>query len=269
MNSALTRLNIIGMFAVCALIVLSLFANIPLFYHSPDPYVGIHNIQVLTYSKPTYPSPYSHIFMHTTQRANSLILKFDLDVDMRTCVHWGVKQLMLWLVVDYTTTTPPATASGISTSNRVVLWDTIIPYDEMDAEGNIFIEGLEAKYPLRYVDLISFSSSSSFFTCTFYSIHSLALYHFWTTLTNPFCFTRPIVLASTHISISHFFFTLFHLSSSFSELGGQIDFHQPIKFAIQWELTPILGFFSVYSGEQHLKTLDVSHQIGSTLKINR
>jgi hypothetical protein len=149
MNSVLNRLNVIVMYAVMVLIILTLCSNLPLFVnYNPTPYIGLHNVQTLAYGRPSYPNPYSHIYLHTSPHSPSLLLKFDLDLDMRSCVTWGVKQLMVWVVVHYHTKSNAVATKTTFDTNQAVIWDSIIPFDSMSDEGNILIENLEASYPI-------------------------------------------------------------------------------------------------------------------------
>lgn len=202
MNSALNRLNIIIMYAITVLIVLALCANIPLYlWHQPQPYIGIHNVEPIAYGRPSYPSQYAHIYMHTSSHTPSLLLKFDLDLDVRSCMTWGMRQIMVWVMVEYTTTSPARTTNTIFNTNQVVIWDTIVPFDSINDEGNLLIENIEASYPI-------------------------------------------------------------------SELGGVIDFDKPMKFVVQWEITPILGLFTVYEGKYTMKTIKVDKP-GSGIKVKK
>eukprot|EP00461_Guttulinopsis_vulgaris_P003947 UN03948 len=157
MNSFLNRLNIIVLYALMVMIITALLSNIALISYSPKPYVGINNVDLLAYGKPTYPSPYSHIFMHTQRSHNVALLKFDLDLDLRSCLTWSTKQIMVWLVVEYSTKTPLHIDRGVTedtyTTNQVVVWDHIVQndYDPNNEELDVFIEGMEVKYPLSEI----------------------------------------------------------------------------------------------------------------------
>ena len=185
MNTFLNRLNIVGMYSVVALIILTIATNIPAWIRSePQPYFDIYNISVIYQGipreNPELANPYSHILMHTYPNTPSTILRFDLDMDLRPIYTWGTKQVMAWLVVNYKTTTPTRShRSFVGQENRVVVWDTIVQFHELQ-EMDLLIEQLEAKYPI-------------------------------------------------------------------SALGGDID-HESMTITLEWETTPLLGFFHVQKG---------------------
>lgn len=65
------------------------------------------------------------------------LLSFDIHADLRPAFHWNIKQLFVYVVASYSTSSNP--------KNQVVLWDKIVEATDPDEakvikEDNVFVK---------------------------------------------------------------------------------------------------------------------------------
>jgi len=68
------------------------------------------------------------------------LLSFDIDADMNPTFHWNVKQIFVYVVASYETSSKEI--------NDVVIWDKIIENVDSDEDKHILQENVFVKYAL-------------------------------------------------------------------------------------------------------------------------
>ncbi|KAI9670832.1 MAG: hypothetical protein M1829_004721 [Trizodia sp. TS-e1964] len=112
MYSTLVRAqNVFGFFTtvafvVCALIALTSFLT----PQSPSASIDIRNVQVIK-GRPQY---------YSQKKEEYAQIKFDLDADLSSLFTWNTKQVFVWVLATYPSTSPLEPAS------QAVIWDRII-----------------------------------------------------------------------------------------------------------------------------------------------
>jgi hypothetical protein len=118
MHNTLTRVqNAFGFFTSCAFAIAALIAvlsivPLPASTSSPSASISVRNVQVVK-GRPHYYSP---------KREEYANIRFDLDADLSSLFTWNTKQLFVYVMASY----PSSSTTGTGSSDAVI-WDTIIP----------------------------------------------------------------------------------------------------------------------------------------------
>lgn len=118
MHNTLTRVqNVFGFFTSCAFALAAIIATlsiipIPAPTSSPSASLSVRNVQVVK-GRPHYYSP---------KREEYASIRFDLDADLSSLFTWNTKQLFVYVMASY----PSSSTPGEGSSNAVI-WDAIIP----------------------------------------------------------------------------------------------------------------------------------------------
>ncbi|KAI9731878.1 MAG: hypothetical protein M1834_004329 [Cirrosporium novae-zelandiae] len=113
MHSTLVRVqNVFGYFTTMAFIVAGLAAfSVVLFPQTPSVDLKLRNVQVIK-GRPHY---------YSTKKEEYAHIKFDLDADFTSLFNWNTKQLFVYVLANYPSTSPNTPAS------QSIIWDQIIP----------------------------------------------------------------------------------------------------------------------------------------------
>ncbi|EEH33266.1 hypothetical protein PAAG_04319 [Paracoccidioides lutzii Pb01] len=117
MYSALNRVqNVFGFFTTVAFVLGALTALTAVFSPAnPVASVEVSNIQVI-HGRPHY---------YSTKREEYAQIKFDLDADLTSLFNWNTKQLFVYVLASY-----PTSSSSANITTESIIWDTIIPATE-------------------------------------------------------------------------------------------------------------------------------------------
>lgn len=116
MNTVLTRLNSVAFSSIAILIAMGVFAGVSVMYASPNPPItaAVSNVKLIGYHKGQFVD---------YNRANLFNLKFDLFCDLRGIFTWDVRQLFVWITVDYLT---HGDIPGSVDTHQITIWDYIV-----------------------------------------------------------------------------------------------------------------------------------------------
>jgi Signal peptidase subunit len=118
MHNTLTRVqNAFGFFTSCAFTLAALIAVLstipfPAPASPPSASISVRNVQVVK-GRPHYYSP---------KREEYANIRFDLDADLSSLFTWNTKQLFVYVMASY----PSSSTIGAGSSDAVI-WDAIIP----------------------------------------------------------------------------------------------------------------------------------------------
>ena len=120
MHNTLTRVqNVFGFFTSCAFALAGLIAllsvtPIPTPASSPSASISARNVQIVK-GRPYYYSP---------KREEYASIRFDLDADLSSLFTWNTKQLFVYVMATYPSSSKEV---GAESSSEAVIWDMIIP----------------------------------------------------------------------------------------------------------------------------------------------
>lgn len=118
MHNTLNRIqNAFGFFTSCAFALAAIIAVLsvipfPAPTSSPSASISVRNVQVVK-GRPHYYSP---------KREEYASIRFDLDADLSSLFTWNTKQLFVYIMASY-----PSSSNVGAGSSDAVLWDAIIP----------------------------------------------------------------------------------------------------------------------------------------------
>jgi hypothetical protein len=118
MHNTLNRIqNAFGFFTSCAFALAAIIAVLsvipfPAPTSSPSASISVRNIQVVK-GRPHY---------YSSKREEYASIRFDLDADLSGLFTWNTKQLFVYVMASY-----PSSSSVGAGSSDAVLWDAIIP----------------------------------------------------------------------------------------------------------------------------------------------
>ncbi|PGH27127.1 hypothetical protein AJ80_01083 [Polytolypa hystricis UAMH7299] len=123
MHSALNRIQgVFGYFTTVAFVLGALTAfSVVLFPADPVASLELKNVQVIK-GRPHY---------YSTKREEYAQIRFDLDADLSSLFNWNTKQLFVYVLASYPSSSPSSSPSSTSpasnTTTESIIWDTIIP----------------------------------------------------------------------------------------------------------------------------------------------
>ncbi|KAG1685355.1 hypothetical protein DVH05_008459 [Phytophthora capsici] len=110
MYSVWTRANSVFFTSLMALAIMCTLTAISTFLHEPAPVVRRLEMTKL------------HSLRNYRDKADRATLSFDLDADLSTVFNWNVKQLFVYVVAEFESTS--------NARNQVVIWDKIVQTKE-------------------------------------------------------------------------------------------------------------------------------------------
>lgn len=120
MHSTLVRAqNVFGYFTTVVFAVSALIAtSVLLLPQRPSASVAVRNVQVVR-GRPHYYSPKKEEYAH---------IRFDLDADLSSLFNWNTKQVFVYVVARWPSSTSMSTnIEDRQTYSEAVIWDAIIP----------------------------------------------------------------------------------------------------------------------------------------------
>ncbi|PGH11895.1 hypothetical protein AJ79_04587 [Helicocarpus griseus UAMH5409] len=122
MHSALNRVQSVFGFFTTVAFVLGALTALTVVLHPADPVTSVElsNIQVIK-GRPHY---------YATKREEYAQIKFDLDADLTSLFNWNTKQLFVYVLATYPTSSSSTTSSNQNLTTESIIWDTIIPAPE-------------------------------------------------------------------------------------------------------------------------------------------
>lgn len=117
MHSALTRVQAVFNYFTTVAVVIASLASLSVLLHPANDAttsVELANVQVIK-GRPHY---------YSSKREEYAQIRFDLDADLTPLFNWNTKQLFVYVVASY----PSSTAAN--ETSQAVIWDTIIPAPE-------------------------------------------------------------------------------------------------------------------------------------------
>mmetsp|Transcript_95225 Transcript_95225/g.186902 ORF Transcript_95225/g.186902 Transcript_95225/m.186902 type:complete len:170 (+) Transcript_95225:13-522(+) len=105
MHNIWVRLNAVIFFALTVLLVLATLCALSTYMHTEQPVIKTLKMNTLR-----------SLRQHGGQ--DRALMSFDINADLRPAFHWNLKQLFVYVVAEYESSTNPL--------NQVIIWDKII-----------------------------------------------------------------------------------------------------------------------------------------------
>lgn len=126
MHTVWVRLNAVVFFGLTVLLCLSILSAISKIGHMSRHKPDIRKLELSTMKS-----------LKNHGGVDRALLSFDLHADMTPAFHWNIKQLFVYVVATYSTSTNP--------KNQIVLWDRIVeasdpPSKKVLDERNVFVK---------------------------------------------------------------------------------------------------------------------------------
>ncbi|KAL1956842.1 hypothetical protein VTO42DRAFT_6792 [Malbranchea cinnamomea] len=119
MHSALNRAQSVFGFFTTVAFVLGLLTALSVTLHPAEPVssVALTNVQVVK-GRPHY---------YSSKREEYAQIKFDLDADLSSLFNWNTKQLFVYVLATYPSSSSPNAQTTGTNFTESIIWDTIIP----------------------------------------------------------------------------------------------------------------------------------------------
>jgi len=109
MHNFWVRLNAVIFFALTVLLALATLCSFSTYFHTATPIVKTLQLNTLK-------------SLRNHGGADRALLSFNIDADLSPAFHWNLKQLFVFVVAEYESSTNPL--------NQVIIWDKIIKSPE-------------------------------------------------------------------------------------------------------------------------------------------
>jgi len=106
MHTIWTRANALFMTSITVLAIMCALTTFSTYFHTPSPVVRNLSLN------------HMHSLKKYRDGTDKAVLTFDIDADLSSVFNWNTKQLFVFLVAEY--------ASTSNRKNEVVIWDAII-----------------------------------------------------------------------------------------------------------------------------------------------